>query len=77
MLEECCENVIEAKKGNDFDNENLIYSVQISFIACMKTLKATFNATLESLDGDIINLNYRNQNFLKFQRIHHFFNKKF
>jgi hypothetical protein len=63
MLEECCENIIKADTDNNFDDKTLITSVQLSFIECDKILRETFKATLESLNGDIINLNYRDQNF--------------
>jgi len=62
MMEECCETAIKSNPEIT-DLDVLENAVQIAFITCGSTLKATLRGLLESADADKVNLNYRNQSF--------------
>ncbi|WP_066756281.1 hypothetical protein [Crocinitomix algicola] len=62
MMEECCETALNSNPELA-DLDVLENAVQIAFITCNSTLKATLKGLLESSDADKINLNYRNQKF--------------
>lgn len=62
MMEECCETALKSNPELQ-DLEMLENAVQIAFITCNSTLKATLKGLLKSSEADKINLNYRNQEF--------------
>ncbi len=64
MMEECCETALKSNPELQ-DLEVLENAVQIAFITCNSTLRATLKGLLKSseADTDTVNLNYRNQEF--------------
>ncbi len=62
MMDECCETALQSNPEIT-DKETLTLAVQVAFLTCNSTLKATLNSFLKLADADQVTLNYRNQTF--------------
>ena len=63
MIEECCETAIKSNP-EILDLDILTNAVQIAFLTCNSTLKATLQSAIELQNADEITLNYRKQKFI-------------
>ncbi len=62
MMEECCETALQSNPEIT-DKKTLTLAVQVAFLTCNSTLKATLNSSIELADADQVTIDYRNQTF--------------
>lgn len=63
MLMECCDNVVNAKSDEPISDEMLVLVAVRTLEVCNGLIKGLIAGAVTELGGDIVNLNYRGQEF--------------